>query len=208
MRRILSSVALAVALTFIPAVHAAGDESAAEVDNLDLSVDENIAMPQVPPKARAYVKSAMDQLRRYFLKYEFAVAPVRDAEVLQVTIPCSRLFGANSTELKPSAAAVLKPFGIVVLEPDKYKVLVTVHTDDTGDDMYADSITAARANAIDDYLWQLADGRDTNVIPYGIARDDLLQPNTSITNRAANRRVELYIIPDKGMLRAAGVKVK
>lgn len=177
-------------------------------DNLDMSVAENLAVPAVPQKAKNYVKGAMDQLRRYFVRDGFDVAMLRDDEVIEITVPCAALFAPGAVELKESAAAVLKPFGVVVREPAKYKVLVTVHTDDTGDNMYADSITAARANAIDDYLWELASEQDTNVIPYGIGRDEPIGPNSSIVSRAANRRVEFLIIPDVGMLRLAGVKVK
>lgn len=200
MKKIIYSIlAIALIITTISA-----DDT--PVDNLDLSVAENMATPVVPPKAKSYVKGAMDQLRRYFVKDGYNVQSLRDGEVLQITIPCSDLFGACAVELKPSAAAVLKPFATVVREPEKYKLLVSVHTDDTGDIMYADSITAMRANAIDDYLWQLASERETNVIPYGIGRDEPLRPNTSILDRAANRRVEFIIIPEVGMLRLAGVK--
>lgn len=202
MKKILLSIAVAVAAFTLTA---ASDEP---VDNLELSVEENLAVPAVPQKARGYVRSAMDQLRRYFSQDGIAATPVRDGEVLKVVIPCSNLFGPGAIELLPSAAGVLKPMGMVVRDPEKYKVLVTVHADDTGDTMYADSITAARANAIDDYLWQLASEKDTNVIPYGIGRDEPVGPNNSIAARAANRRVEIFIIPEAGMIRAAGVKVK
>lgn len=186
---------------------AAADEPPA-TDNLDLSVAENIATPAVPAKAKPYIKGAMDQLRRYFIKDGFDCAMLRDGEVLRVTVPCSRLFPACDTELKPSAASVLKPFAMVVREPGKYKMLITVHTDDTGDDMYADSITATRANAIDDYLWQLAREQETNVVPYGLGRDEPLVPNKSMAGRATNRRVEFIIVPDTELLRQSGVKIK
>lgn len=206
MKKILSSILLATAAAI--GATAADNSPATPPDNLDLSVEENLAVPAVPAKAKAYVKGAMDQLRRYFVKDGFHVESMRDGEVIQLSVPCSRLFAPGATDLKESAASVLKPLGMVVREPLKYKMLITVHTDDTGDLMYADSITATRANAIDDYLWQLAGEKDTNVIPYGIGRDEPLAPNNSIKNREANRRVEFIIIPDMELLRQAGVKIK
>lgn len=205
MRNILSSIIVAAAAALaLPPAAAAQDEP----DNLDMSVSENMAVPAVPQKAHGYVTSTMDQLRRYFVRDGFAAEMTRGGEVLRLTVPCEKLFAPGAVELKPSAAAVLKPFATVVREPGRYKMLVAVHTDDTGDEVYSDSISAARANAIDDYLWQLADQAETNVIPYGLAHDEPLKPDDSLINRAVNRRVEFIIIPDKEILRAAGVKVK
>lgn len=205
MRRFLSSILIAGALALVvPSAASAQDAP----DNLDMSVSENMAVPAVPQKAHRYVASAMDQLRRYFVKDGYAAEMLRDGEVLRITIQCDRLFAPGAVALKPSAGVVLKPFAMVVREPGKYKMLVAVHTDDTGDAVYSDSISASRANAIDDYLWQLADQKETNVIPYGLAHDEPLVPDNSLANRATNRRVEFIIIPDTEMLQAAGVKIK
>lgn len=198
MKRPLTALALAAAITFCAAA-----DTDPQPDNLDLSVDENLAVPAVPAKAKTYVKGAMDQLRRYLAKDGLTVVTMRDEEVLKVTVPCASLFAPCAVELSEAAAPVLAPLGIVVREPAKYKVLVTVHTDDTGDLQYADSITATRANAIDDYLWVMASERETNVIPYGIGRDEPVASNNSIQGRAANRRVEFIIIPDAELIRAA-----
>lgn len=181
---------------------------AQSIDPLELSVDENIATPEVPRKAKAYVTTAIDQLRRHFVKGGYTVEVLRDGEVLEITLPCSDLFGAGSVELKPKAADLLQPFRTVVREPSRYKILVAVHTDDTGDEQYTDSISAARANAIDDCLWQLAGENDTNVIPYGIGKDEPRVSNATRAGRAANRRVEFFIVPDTGLLEMAGIRPK
>ncbi len=205
MRKILSSLVIAGLAVAVLPLTGSGQEAP---DNLDMSVSENMAVPAVPQKAHNYVASAMDQLRRYFVKDGYAAELTRNGEVLRVTVPCEKLFAPGAVALKQSAGGVLKPFATVVREPGRYKMLVAVHTDDTGDEAYSDSISAARANAIDDYLWQLADQKETNVIPYGLAHDEPLQPDNSLANRAINRRVEFIVIPDVEMLRAAGVKVK
>ena len=179
---------------------------AQEVDVLELNLDQNIATPEVPKKARNYVRTAMDQLRRHLVKSGFEVEMLREGEVIELTIPCADLFGAGAVELNKSASDRLRPLGIVAREPLKYKILVAVHTDDTGDEVYADSISAARANAIDDFLWQLSGNDDTNVVPYGIGKDEPRVPNTTRVNRAINRRVEIFIVPDKKLFELAGVK--
>ena len=197
--------AILVCVSLFAASIAAGQEAD---DVMDMDLDQNIAVPEVPKKAKTYVKTAMDQLRRHLVKAGFEVEMLRDGEVIELTIPCADLFGSGAVNCKPSAAERLRPLAIVAREPKKYKVLVAVHTDDTGDTMYADSISAARANAIDDVLWQLAGVDETNVIPYGIGKDEPRVPNTTRANRAINRRVEIFIIPDRKLFELAGVKVK
>lgn len=185
-------------------VRAADDE----VDVLDLRLDENIATPEVPKKAKQYVHTVMDNLRRHLNKNGMNAVSSRDGEVLEITIPASELFAPGSLELKASAKNKLQPLGVVLREPQKFKVLLAVHTDDTGDSQYADSISAERANAIDDCFWEMAGQKDTNVIPYGIGKDEPVDANTSRNGRAKNRRVEIFIVPDKGLLELAGVKFK
>ncbi len=199
--------AAALALT-LPAAPLAAAEPDDEADVLELSLDDNIATPEVPKRAKTYIRTAMDQLRRLLIKKGYTVESLRDGEVLEVTISCADLFGPGAVELKAGGRERLKELGTTAVTSERYKVAVAVHADDTGDEQYADSITAARANAIDDYFWQLAGQKDTNVVPYGIGRDEPRVPNDSRANRNINRRVEIFIIPDKGLLEMAGVKPK
>lgn len=183
-------------------------DPADEADALELSIEDNLNTPRVPSKARTYVRTAMDQLRRSLIRQGYAAVLTRDGEVVEITIPCSDLFASCATELKPGGIKRLQGLGALAADDARYKLLIAVHSDDTGDEQYADSITAARANAIDDLLWQLSGRRDTNTVPYGLGRDEPLQPNTSRAGRQANRRVEIYVVPDRGLLQAAGVKLK
>lgn len=185
-----------------------GAETAAEPDALELSISENLDTPAVPAKARAYVRTSMDQLRRSLLKHNYDVVATRDGEVLEVTIPARSLFAAGATALKPSGTKLLQRIGALATEPSKYKIIIAAHADDTGDEAYADSITAARANAIDDLFWQISGQQDTNTVPYGLGRDEPRVPNTTRANREINRRIEIYIVPDYGLLEMAGVKRK
>ena len=201
--RLISSLLIFLAL---PLAAFAADP--AEPDVLDMNLDDNIATPAVPKKAQNYVRQAMDQLRRLMTKNDLHAVSSRDGEVIEVTVPCDKLFAPMSTDLKTSAFNLLRPLSTVAREPNKYKILVAVHTDDTGDDQYADSISAARANSIDDALWQLVGEKETNVIPYGIGKDEPVAPNASRQGRSANRRVEFFIVPQWGLIEMSGVKRK
>ncbi len=52
-----------------------------------------------------------------------------------------------------------------------------------------------RLSALRDLLWQLADNDDTNIVIYGLGKDEPLNDNTTRRERRANRRVEFYIVP-------------
>lgn len=183
-------VILAVVALWMPAL------AQAEDDALDLTLSQNLERPVVAKRSKEYVRVHMDQLRRTLAKSGLEAKPMRYGEVLHITVPCSALFGIGSTELSKAGVDRLRGLGFVARDPKRYKIVVAVHTDDTGDEQYADSISAARANAIDDALWELAGERETNVIPYGIGKDEPLVPNNSRDNRARNRRVDIYIVPE------------
>ena len=199
-------ILISCAIGAAAAMHAAPADP--EPDVLDMSIEENLASPEVPSKARTYVRTDIDRLRRRLLSQGYTATATRQGEVLEVSIPASLLFAANDTVVKPSGAEKLAAFGELAREPRRYKIIIAAHSDDTGDETYSDHITAARANAIDDALWHMAGGTDTNTVPYGLGRDEPLRPNTSRKDRETNRRIELYIVPDTGLLEAAGVKIK
>lgn len=174
----------------------------AAVEPVDMSLSENIAVPAVAKRSKEKVKSRMTSLRRELSKAGFTVTTLREGEVIMASVSADKLFAPNSIELKSSAGAVLDRLTTIVTSPGDYKILVAVHTDDTGDDIYADNITGDRANAIDDYLTRLS-GRDSiNLIPYGLGRDEPLVDNNSIKSRRTNRRVEIYIVPDENLAKS------
>ncbi len=91
-----------------------------------------------------------------------------------MTLPCSLLFPPNSTSLSPKGESRLAPLAQFVEQHDKYKVIVAAHSDDTGDGLCADRLTADRANTVDDYF--LPRTRRTGPsasIPYGLGGDGL-----------------------------------
>lgn len=190
----------ATLLTFATAALAAPILSA--VEPVDMSLSDNINIPAVGKRSKEKVRSRMASLRREFSKGGMTVTSLRDGEVMMVTVAADKLFAPNSPELKSSASAILDKFADIVKDPDDYKILVAVHTDDTGDDIYADNITGDRANAIDTYMTALS-GRDTiNLIPYGLGRDEPLVDNNSIKSRRTNRRIEIYIVPGETLAKA------
>lgn len=130
------------------------------------------------------------------------VETIRKNEVLLVTIPASELFAPNDTVLRPTASKLLQPFKMFLNEPDTYRVLMVMHTDNTGSETYRDRLTESRANAIFD--WFNDQGLDTSFLfPFAFGDDMPIVENTSMNNRAKNRRLEVYLVPGTKMIKQA-----
>lgn len=56
----------------------------------------------------------------------------RKKEVILVTIPADRLFAPNATDLLPDASRFLSPLKRYMKDPDMFRVLIVMHTDNTG----------------------------------------------------------------------------
>ena len=193
-RAIVCYIAMALLTSISAKAQASVDED--NVDEADLTVEQNINTPQIRKKAqKATACSEIDALRRALISKGYDAKSVRNGEVLKITIPCSKLFAANDTVLKASGCMYLKALEPIIKKPTSYKVIAAVHCDDTGDDIYATALTEARANAIDEYLWELSGQMETYLIPYGIGHDEPLVKDNSIANRATNRRVDFFIVP-------------
>jgi len=100
-------------------------------------------------------------------------------------------FDFNSSEIKPESEAVLKQIaGILQRNPD-WKLNVSGHTDNVGDDAFNLGLSQRRAAAVKDALvsrYKIAPDR-LATSGYGASRP--IEPNTTLEGRARNRRVEL-----------------
>ncbi len=159
------------------------------------TIEENIQHPAVAAKHTEAVAAAMSALIGRLREAGFTTVGVRSGLVAMVTISCAEMFAPNSTEISQKGKALLAKLKPLVENNADYKVIVAVHSDNTGDSTYADRITADRANAIDQYYYHAAGNRDTGLIPYGLGADEPVAANQGSRNRAKNRRVEFYFVP-------------
>lgn len=131
-----------------------------------------------------------------------SVETYRNKEVLLVTIPAAYLFGPNDTILRKDADKYLAPFKRYLEKPDTYRVLMVMHTDNTGSDLYRDRLTELRSGAVADWFAD-QDLDTTYLFPYAFGDDMPLVENNSMSNREKNRRLEVYLMPGKKMLEQA-----
>lgn len=131
-----------------------------------------------------------------------SVENFRNKEVLLITIPARLLFAPNETLLNDKASSYLAPFKRYLKEPDTYRVLLVMHTDNTGSPQYRDEITEERVDSI--FEWFEEQGCDTSFLfPYAMGDEMPIYNNDSQSNRDANRRLEIYLMPGKKMLEQA-----
>lgn len=131
-----------------------------------------------------------------------SVENYRNKEVLLVTIPARLLFAPNETLLNDKAGEYLAPFKRYLRQPDTYRVLLVMHTDNTGSPQYRDDITEERVESI--FEWFEEQGSNTSFLfPYAMSDDMPIYENDSQKNREANRRLEIYLMPGEKMLEQA-----
>lgn len=139
---------------------------------------------------------------KYNPSWECKVEAFRNKEVLLITIPAHLLFDPNDTELKNGAEEYLEPLKRYLREPDMFRVMLVMHTDNTGSEEYRDRLTVERVNSVFD--WFEDTGINTKYLfSYALGDEMPLKPNDSMENRRQNRRLEVYLIPGKKMVEQA-----
>lgn len=171
-------------------------------DEEDLTMAEALAIPEVPPKQNAWIRDYMKREALALHKLGYRVETMRKGEIVIATIPTDKLFGPNSTRLLPTAPALLKNFLAYFKVEDRFKVVLAVHTDDTGSDAYLTDLAGKRIEALYDYFDASAPHTDT-LIGYPIAASEPLKENNTRAGRAENRRLEIYILPSNGLIQEA-----
>lgn len=166
---------------------------------MDMDLEQNILTPEVATSEHAAISRYMKNVGQAMAKKGYIVDMMRDDEVVLVTIPTDDIFLPNDTLLTPSAPAKFGPVIALLRDPEMYKVVYAVHTDNTGSTKYNSDLAHQRNNSI--YDWMLTQvSEDLIVIPYEMGDSDPVEPNDSRDGRAANRRVEIYLIPGPKMI--------
>lgn len=197
----ISSLSAAILVSAIPVLAS----SPSDIHGGDSGWEVNLATPAVPPKANASVARHMETIRKWFEARNLNAQVTRKNEVVKIIIPAEELFAPNVTTLKQGSDAILSHFAQAVSNPDSYKVLIAVFTDDTGDTEYSNKISSARAQAVNTALRQLANkaGVAPNIDYYYFGNKKPIKANNSVDNRAQNRRVEIYLVPENKTIEAA-----
>ena len=173
-----------------------------DYDIYDLSLDENLVTPQIKNSKQAdKIQDFQYDMAVAFKRSNYEVEVMREGEVIVVTLPASLLFEPNDTVLTTLGESQLKPFLRMIKNPGFYKLLLVMHSDNTGSSEYTLNLTRQRVNVIFD--WFDENGSVDYVVPYALGETDPIVDNNSVENRKRNRRLEIYLLPEKTMIQQA-----
>lgn len=166
---------------------------------MDMDLDENVMTPALRKEEKHAVRTYMRKLATELVHKKIRVELDRDDEVVVAVMPTDQLFMPNDTLLSPRGLHTLKPVMDLLKQPGMYKVVYTVHTDNTGSDEYNMWLSQERVNSL--YDWMLDQvSEDLVLIPFSMGDTDPIATNDTRKGRAENRRVEFYLIPGPEMI--------
>lgn len=122
------------------------------------------------------------------------VSVTRNGDNITLNMPGNVTFAFNSANLDPQFYPVLNSVATVLKEYDKTIVEVAGHTDSIGSDEVNQRLSEQRANAVAQYL--MAQGvNPQRFIVVGAGKRYPIASNDTEAGRAANRRVEITLVP-------------
>ncbi|MGV8916521.1 MAG: OmpA family protein [Pseudomonas sp.] len=127
---------------------------------------------------------------------------VVDAPTL-VRLDSLSLFDIGQSQLKPDSTRVLVQALINIQAKPGWLILVSGHTDATGDVQANHELSLKRAAAVRDWMLQTSDVPATCFAVQGFGDTRPLASNDSVAGRAANRRVEISLVPQASACQAS-----
>lgn len=122
------------------------------------------------------------------------VSVTRMGDNITLNMPGNVTFALNSADVNSQFYSALDGVSMVLKEYDKTVVEVAGHTDSTGSDQYNQALSQRRAQSVAAYL----SSRGVNsqrLLTVGAGKNYPIASNDTEQGRAANRRVELTIVP-------------
>ena len=119
-----------------------------------------------------------------------------EEDEIKLVAPENVTFATNSSTLSPRFTTTLNSIASVLNEYKDTTIIVSGHTDSTGNDAINNPLSVNRANSVANYLKQngVASSRITSV---GYGSRQPIATNSTADGRAQNRRVEISISANK-----------
>ena len=130
------------------------------------------------------------------------IESVNDGQAIRVTFDSGILFATNSSTLTTTSQTSLRNFAANLKVNDQTDLLIIGHTDNTGSDRINDPLSLNRASSVRTFL--AGQGVSSNRMRVeGKGSREPVADNSTAAGRKENRRVEVYILPNKAMIEAA-----
>lgn len=152
--------------------------------------------PLSPMEVGAYMANLDSELRRQTAGMGLDILQVGGSIVIR--IPAIFTFDAGSAAIKPSTDATLLEIARTVKSLNRTYVDVLAHTDTTGMPQTNRALSDKRAAAVATYLAGHGVSK-ARMASRGMGElAPLYNPETSETEKAANRRIEIRLVPYRG----------
>jgi outer membrane protein OmpA-like peptidoglycan-associated protein len=119
---------------------------------------------------------------------------VRNGDNITLNLPGGVTFAFDKAEVQPQFYPVLDNVASTLQQYNQTIVEVAGHTDSVGSDSYNQQLSQRRAEAVANYLNSRGVMRD-RMITVGAGESRPIASNDSEEGRAANRRVEITLVP-------------
>ncbi|RZM34333.1 MAG: OmpA family protein [Sphingomonas sp.] len=122
------------------------------------------------------------------------VQVTREGDNLVLNIPSGITFAYDSADVQPQFQRTLDQVASTLSQYNQTYIDVYGHTDSTGSDSYNQTLSERRANAVADYLSSRG-VQTARIGTRGYGETQPIASNDTDAGRAANRRVEVKIVP-------------
>lgn len=122
------------------------------------------------------------------------VGVTREGDELVLDMPSEITFATGSANLDPAFRATLDKVAQTLTEYEKTYVDVMGHTDSTGSDAFNQTLSEQRSSSVASYLTQKG-VQSARLATKGYGESQPRASNTTEEGRAANRRVEIRLVP-------------
>ncbi len=153
--------------------------------------------------AGAIIGNKMDKQAAELEQIEGAqVEKINEGEAIKVTFESGILFATNSSTLNTASRASLDKFATSLLNNPDTDVKIYGHTDSTGSDAINNPLSERRAESVYNYLISKGIG-GSRMVAQGFGSTQPVADNSTVSGRAQNRRVEVFILPNAKMIKDA-----
>jgi outer membrane protein OmpA-like peptidoglycan-associated protein len=108
----------------------------------------------------------------------------------RLVLPETIWSSTRAANLSSAASAKLEPLAALLANNPDYQILIEAYTDNKGDEVSLQQLTQERARVISD-RFQTAGVDPAKIQANGMGASNPVAPNTTLANRARNRRVEI-----------------
>lgn len=127
---------------------------------------------------------------------KFVQPQIRPKDEEPMTIS-GALFDSGKSTFKPGSTKILIQTLLQIKAKQGWLILITGHTDSTGNEGLNKKLSKERAEAVQNWMIQNSDIPSTCFAVQGYGSTQPVADNSTDDGRAANRRVEVRLIPDK-----------